>query len=152
MTLDAGDRKSIRRAEKASAIAERSRRDVTRMLMSSTEGRSYVWNKLTAAHIFSTSFSLEPLQMAFSEGERNAGLQLLNDIMDSCPDQFIEMMREQNVRSSANEQQPRGANPDGRTQVVGGSDSDDLGLYGDPDDGDEVGLPGSIDDPSGYFR
>jgi len=69
--------------------------------MSTIAGRQFMLAKLEACHIFSTSFSIDALQMAFNEGERNRGLDLLNDIMRHCPDQYVLMMRENNERHLA---------------------------------------------------
>ena len=97
---NAASRKEIRRKEKDARLAEKTRGGVTIDLMSTKNGRGYVWDQLTAAHVFSTSYAPDALQMAFAEGERNSGLRLLNDIIEWCPEQFIQMMREQNERST----------------------------------------------------
>lgn len=96
--MDPTSRASIRAAEKASRLADRQRGDTVRLLMSTSPGRSFVHDKLLSAHVFSTSFSHNALQMAFNEGERNQGLQLLNDVMLFCPEQYILMQREANDR------------------------------------------------------
>ena len=95
---NAADRKQIRAAEKAAAEADRERGEVIVALMSNKHGRRFVWDKLSDAHIFATTFSIDPIQMAFNEGQRNQGLALLDDIIRSCPDQFILAMREANGR------------------------------------------------------
>ena len=101
MTLNTSDRKSVRAAEKASAIIDRQRGEVLTHLMDTGPGREWAWNKLAEAHIFATTFSTDPVQMAYNEGQRNQGLTLLNDIIQWCPDQFILAMREQNERSTS---------------------------------------------------
>lgn len=112
MTFDASDRKAIRRAEKDSAIADRQRGETIHALMQTTAGRTYIWAELAACHIFHTNFSLEALQMAFSEGERNAGLRLMDSVMEFAPDEFLLMWRENSARERTR-QQPRGADPRG---------------------------------------
>ena len=57
--------------------------------MATPQRRRYVWEKLATAGIFQSTFSTDPLQMAFNEGQRNAGLVLLNDVIQYCPEQFI---------------------------------------------------------------
>jgi hypothetical protein len=56
----------------------------------------------TSAAMFTTSYSSNPIRMAFLEGERNIGLRLVADIMSHCPRRYAEMMQEasENVRSS----------------------------------------------------
>ncbi len=98
MTLNTADRKSIRAAEKASKVADRERGEVIIGIASTTSGRRYLWEKLEACHIFATSYHDSAQRMAFLEGERSVGLQLLNDITRWCPDEFILAMREANVR------------------------------------------------------
>jgi hypothetical protein len=128
MTLNTADRKSIRAAEKASRVADRERGEVIISIASTSAGRRYLWEKLESAHIFTTSWHDSPGRMAFLEGERNTGLQLLNDIIRWCPDEFILMMREHNVRhelgsSSASE---RSSGEDsGRDDQGSGDDASD---------------------------
>jgi len=107
MTYNAGERKDIRKAEKAARQAEVARGEVVKGIAATQPGRKYLWDLLAAAHIFTTSFVAgDPLQMAFAEGERNQGLQLLADIMRWCPERFIEMMREHTAPPSAPDEPP----------------------------------------------
>ena len=98
---NASDTRSIRRAAKQAKQAEAERRGVVFSLMSSPAGRNYMHDRLVRCHVFSSSFNLAALGMAFAEGERNIGLQDLTDIMQFAPDQYIQMMREANDRSIA---------------------------------------------------
>ena len=93
-------RPAVRRLQKEDARAEEVRREVIVAMMHSHSGREYVWEILTAAHVFATSFSPDPLQMAFAEGERNFGLRFLDDIIKYCPEHFTTMMEDANARSS----------------------------------------------------
>jgi hypothetical protein len=98
--------------------AEVERRGVVLNLMSSHAGRAFIFDRLVRCHIFSSSFTPEALAMAFAEGERNVGLQDLNDVMRFAPDQYVQMMREANDKEIA----------DGRRTDSGLSGSDeDLG-------------------------
>ena len=118
-------RKEIRRKEKAVRQAERESGEVIISLMSYRAGRNWVWDQLSYAHVFITSYSPDALQTAFAEGERNSGLRLLDTILTWCPEQFTEMMREQNERR--NQPEP---------------DSGDAESFPDDDDGVES-IPGS---------
>lgn len=113
MSYDASDRKQVRAAEKLARNAERDRQLVVAQLCSTTSGREWIWNKLEAAHIFHTSYNENPIAMAFAEGERNQGLQLLGDVMAACPEQFLEMMREANVRRTLADTRANTAAADG---------------------------------------
>jgi hypothetical protein len=98
MNYNAGNRQDVRRLEKQAKIEDAARKEVVNELMSTEAGRTWMHDRLSNCHLFSTSFSLTALETAFKEGERNQGLQLLNDVMSSCPDQYVQMMREANVR------------------------------------------------------
>jgi hypothetical protein len=131
---NAADRKSIRAAEKAFAIAERERGEVVVEMMATQARRRYIWDKLGEAHIFSTSFSTDPTQMAFNEGQRNQGLVLLNDIIQYCPEQFIEAMREANGRRTSSDA-ARSPAPGERASSEG-RDGDDSGPGSEADSGE----------------
>lgn len=124
---NAASRKEIRQKEKAARLAEKNRGIVIINMMADKIGRAYAWDQLATAHVFSTSYSPDALQMAFAEGERNSGLRLLNDIIEWCPEQFIQMMREQNERRTIDH-----GNDDGN------SDNDDSGPDAYPDPGHDV--------------
>ena len=98
MTDNTATRKDVRRKEKEARQAEKDRGTVIIQLLESKAGRNYAWEILAEAHVFATSYSGDALAMAFAEGERNFGLRMLNDIMQWCPEQYIQMMREQNER------------------------------------------------------
>jgi hypothetical protein len=104
MPPNAADRKSIRRLEKAAKLADEQRRQVISNLMSTFIGREWMWNILSSCGVFSTTFIMgAPDASAFNEGRRSVGLQLITDIMASCPDQYIQAQRESNERSSLDE-------------------------------------------------
>ena len=127
MTYNAASRLDVRKAEKAAKLAESNRRTVLVTLADSAIGREWLWAQLAAAHIFETTFTPDPRHSAFLEGERNAGLRLLGEMMQHCPEQFIQAMREANERRSRSEQ-PRSPNGDGRDQgsdVAGGDGDED---------------------------
>lgn len=126
---NASDRKLIRKAEKDAKLAELQRREVISGIMSVGPGRSWMLGRLESAHVFATSYNENALAMAFAEGERNQGLQLLSDIMWACPQQYIQMMVERNERDSAS-RVSRGNHEDSD-----GGDSTDSGSD-DPNRGD----------------
>ena len=143
MPDNAANRKSIRRKEKASRLADVQRREVITQLMSTEAGRHWMWDTLASCHIFATTFNGDPTQSAFMEGQRAAGLAMLSDIMAACPDQYIQAMRESNVRSTADEQRSS-------TESDGGdSGSTDPG---DPADGavQDIYGDGNYYDRDGY--
>lgn len=67
---------------------------ITVQLMSTVDGRRWVWNRLAEAAIFSGDENLDPYYMAFQKGARNAGLRLLNDVSRFTPNEYITMTQE----------------------------------------------------------
>jgi hypothetical protein len=135
---NAADRKSIRAAEKAAAIADRQRREVIGEIMSTLAGRAWLWDILSNCSIFTTTHSPDSSIAAFNEGRRSVGLSLLDDIMVHCPDQYIQAMREANVRHISDD---RSANPDPAsadplTERRSGAQPDGGDSGAEPDTGD----------------
>jgi hypothetical protein len=120
---DLTDRKVVKKLEKAAEVRAREDGLVMKNLMNTMAGRAFIYGKLERAHVFATSFSPNALTMAFAEGERSRGLELLSDIMTYCPEQYVPMMREANGRYTATE---RSVDSDGDGRVEG-SDLDDPG-------------------------
>ena len=115
---NAADRKAIRQKEKQSRIAEASRQSVLHTVMSTIEGRTFIWDFLASCHIFTTTFTGDALTSAFAEGERNVGQRLLSGIMVVCPDQYIQAMREANERATTNEQRSKTMNEEQTEEEV----------------------------------
>jgi len=65
-----------------------------RWLMSDKRGRRFVRRSLERAGVWRSSFSANPLEMAFAEGRRYEGLRLLKHIESHCPELCIEMLKE----------------------------------------------------------
>lgn len=91
---EAADSKALRDR----MAAEREAADI-RWLMESEQGRRIVWRLLNQSGVFRSSFSSDALAMAFSEGNRNIGLQLMAQVHELCPDMYPEMVREANARN-----------------------------------------------------
>jgi hypothetical protein len=64
-------------------------------LMSSERGRRIIWRLLRTAGVFQLSFDQNAMKMAFNEGQRNFGNQILDNVMKVCPEQFPAMLKEQ---------------------------------------------------------
>lgn len=65
-----------------------------RWLMSSKRGRRIMWRLLDLSGPFRLSFDSNAMKMAFNEGNRNLGNQLLNEVMNLCPELYPVMVRE----------------------------------------------------------
>lgn len=65
-------------------------------LMGNKRGRRVVRRQLEQARIYQTSFSGEAThQMAFNEGQRNAGLRLIALVTQHCAEQYALLLKEQ---------------------------------------------------------
>lgn len=74
-------------------------------LMSSPRGRRFVWRLLDLSGPFRLSFDTNAMKMAFNEGNRNLGNQLLNEVMKLCPELYPVMVKErQDDRDSNGDQ------------------------------------------------
>lgn len=86
--------------EKKKAIEDRNKRKIDRDLtdlkkvLSFVEGRRFIWRLLSDAGVFRSSFNANALAMSFSEGNRNLGLIVLNEILKVSPASFTQMQRE----------------------------------------------------------
>lgn len=94
--LDLADqaRTAATSAEEERQRQEREQNDL-RWVMSSKQGRRFIWRRLSRAGVFQPSFNTNNAVMAFNEGNRNAGLEMLNEIMEACPERYTEMLNEQ---------------------------------------------------------
>ena len=77
---------------KSEHIRKRELNDIA-FIMQSVEGRRYIYSILEKSYIFRTTMQGNSWSF-FYEGMRNLGLILYQDIMDVCPDRYIEMCRE----------------------------------------------------------
>lgn len=81
------------------AEEERRQREIEqndlRWVMGTKQGRRFMWRLLGKAGLFQPSFNTNSAVMAFNEGNRNAGLTQLNDIMEACPERYTDMFNEQ---------------------------------------------------------
>lgn len=66
-----------------------------RWLMSSPRGRRLVWWLLGKCGVNRTSFNNSGSVMAFNEGQRNIGLMLQAEVLESSPESYMTMLNEQ---------------------------------------------------------
>lgn len=92
---DASDKAQVDKRKRDTGRRRKQAEEVIKHLMSTPGGRAWIWEKLTLAHIFTTSFTPgDPMATAFAEGERNFGLRLLADVMKAAPDLYLVAMKE----------------------------------------------------------
>ena len=92
---DASDPEQVNLRRRKSGRVLHEKRKYIAEVMARKEGRRWVWELLTASHVFSTSFvSGDAHATSFHEGERNIGLRILTDVMTAAPDQYVTMTTE----------------------------------------------------------
>jgi hypothetical protein len=64
-----------------------------KVLMSTPEGRAWLWELLARCGVFRLSFSTDALIMAFNEGKRDIGSHVIGDInrLNGGPELYIRM-------------------------------------------------------------
>ena len=81
--------------------AEKLEREVflndVRHVLSSVQGRRFVWRILDMAGVYRSSFTGNSSTF-FNEGARNIGLRVLSDVMDAKPEAFLLMQQEDKKR------------------------------------------------------
>lgn len=100
MTEDEEIQAAQRKAEKLAA--DQVKNDA-RAVMSTHEGRRFAWYLLSQAGIYRSSYSSDPLAMAYNEGQRNNGLQLMALLTAHCPEQYAKMANEQTENEGINQ-------------------------------------------------
>lgn len=68
-----------------------------RHVLSSVQGRRFVWRILDMAGVYRSSFTGNSTTF-FNEGARNIGLRVLSDVMDAKPEAFLLMQQEDKKR------------------------------------------------------
>ena len=109
---DSTNVRHIRIAEKQAKAEEDARRVFVSTIMGMGGGRAYVHSLLVYCHVFAQPFSVSANETAFRCGQLDVGQVLLRDIMQYCPDRYVEMMREANARSSASDARRRRSDED----------------------------------------
>jgi len=96
---DASDKAQVDRAKRDEGRRRKQRRDVLAQLLSKPAGRLWLWELLSAAHMFQQSYVPgDPYATAFRDGERNLGLRVLSEAMSVSADDFVLMLKENGGR------------------------------------------------------
>ncbi len=91
---NAGDAAQVAHRQKGRKTRELRKKSGLRKLMSDPEGRMWVWDLLIMTGFSRASFSTDPLTMAFNEGRRNIGLQIIGEINALSPELYVKMALE----------------------------------------------------------
>lgn len=82
-----------------SKLARQVEANDTKWLMSSKQGRRWVWNFLGEAGVFRSSFTGNS-ETFFKEGKRAMGLMVLSEISTHCPEMYVLMQTEARAKNT----------------------------------------------------
>jgi hypothetical protein len=100
--FNAADEEQVKtRKRKDERLRDRELADL-RLVMSSVEGRRFVWRLLEKAGVFRTSFTGNSTTF-FNEGMRNMGLMVLSDVHEAAAAEYIVMMNESKEGKESND-------------------------------------------------
>ena len=107
---NAADQRSVRKAKQR----ERQERDHElndlRDVLSTRQGRRFVWKLLGMAGCFRLSFVYgEAETTAFNEGRRSLGLALMADVHEADAEKYVQMANEANGEARTKEDEPEPA-------------------------------------------
>ena len=91
--MNAADPEQVKKAGKKDQRTRDRQLDDMRGVMSSLEGRRFMWRWLSECGVFKSSFTGNS-QTFFLEGQRNIGLMMLTDINESDPTSYVTMLTE----------------------------------------------------------
>lgn len=106
MTSSTNERQIARRTEqeRRDRITDRL---ITQQLMSTVDGRRWLWLRLSEGHLFAEDENFDPGRMAFMKGRRQAALRILKDIQAFAPSEYVVMANEaQDVESYITKKEP----------------------------------------------
>lgn len=63
-------------------------------LMSTENGREFIWNQLQSCAVFDSTFDSDPIASAYNSGMRDAGLRLDRLVRETCPELYLKMKKE----------------------------------------------------------
>lgn len=91
---DTSDPKQVQAAIKDSKTKDQIAKEGLKVMMSSVEGRAWLYRALSWTSPFQNCFSIDSGQMAFRCGEVNIGLQLIADMQEVSPELYLQTMKE----------------------------------------------------------
>lgn len=87
------DKKNVTDGNRKAKDARREELRDLEFVLSSREGRRFVWKLLEMCGVFTSSFTGNS-QTFFLEGQRNIGLKVLADVNEASLEKYVVMMKE----------------------------------------------------------
>lgn len=91
---DAGNPVSVKEKEKRAKIHAERKLNGLKQIMSSSDGRAWMWGYLSSCGLFAVDFTGHANRDAFSSGMRNAGMPIFADIQRYCMSEYLLMVKE----------------------------------------------------------
>lgn len=95
MHYDPTDPDAVASEERLAASKARRELADLRTVLSTAEGRRWIWRVLEQTAAFRASYDPDsPIRMAFAEGRRSTGLWILAELQAAAPDAFASLIAE----------------------------------------------------------
>lgn len=93
-TPDTSNPIDVNKQRKKAARTRVDRLHFVEAAMTTEQGRAWFYDLLVRCRVVSTPFTDDPYRTAFNCGMANIGLQVMQDIQDSAPENYIKMVTE----------------------------------------------------------
>jgi len=100
---DASNERHIAIQRRVAKALDEAHDNVIYSIMGVADGRAYIYDLLVYCHVFGQPFSPDSYLTAFGCGQLDVGQVILRRIHALCPDEYVQMMREANVRSATDD-------------------------------------------------
>lgn len=93
--FDASDPEQVNQRKRDAGRRVKANRQVVRNLLSTPQGRAWLYDVLAGCKVYSTSFIQgDPHATSFNEGQRNVGLRLTAEALAADPKNYLLMLQE----------------------------------------------------------
>src|SRR5678815_5417746 len=89
LVRNASDPEQVKRGKDVERLRAEQQLNDQRAVMSTREGRSECWRRLSECGVFKTSMTNDPHWTAYNEGRRAVGLRELAEIMERFPELYL---------------------------------------------------------------
>jgi len=90
---NAANKKEVEQANREEKFSHKQQMADIRLILETEQGRRFIWKYLSKCGVFRSSFTGNS-NTFFREGERNIGLQLMEEVMAADADAYIKMAKE----------------------------------------------------------
>jgi hypothetical protein len=94
LVTNAANENQLKSAAHKENLIEEFRAKDFRKLLEQKEFRRFAWRYLCDCHVFKQTFDHSGSVTSFNEGKRSVGLKLMAEIVDSSPEAYLQMMKE----------------------------------------------------------